>query len=88
MFNSGFNDAKLLNEFVEYAQTKEVPKDEKGLEASGKQISINFMKGLIARNLYNVSAYFEVIGSSDDDIIKAVEILKNEDMFKKLTLAR
>ncbi|MBK7174218.1 MAG: S41 family peptidase [Bacteroidales bacterium] len=87
VFNSGFNDAKLLDEFVEYAQTKEVPKDEKGLEASGKQISI-VLKGLIARNLYNVSAYFEVIGSSDDDIIKAVEILKNEDMFKKLTLAR
>ncbi len=87
VFNSGFNDTKLLDEFVEYAQTKEVPKDEKGLEASGKQISI-VLKGLIARNLYNVSAYFEVIGSSDDDIIKAVEILKNEDMFKKLTLAR
>lgn len=87
VFNTSFKDEKLLDKFVDYAQGKEVPRDDKGLEASGKQIAI-VLKGLIARNLYNVSSYFEVIGSSDDDIQRAVEILSSEDMFKKLTISK
>jgi carboxyl-terminal processing protease len=87
-FNIGFTeDTKLLNEFVDFAASKEIPRDEKGLEASAKQIKI-ILKGLIARNLYNVSAYFEVIGATDDDILRAVEVLGNEEMFRKLTLAK
>jgi carboxyl-terminal processing protease len=85
---SGFkDDDKIMNEFIEYAASKEVPRDDKGLEASGKQIRI-ILKGLIARNLYNTNAYFEVIGSTDDDINRAVEVLGNDDNFKKLTLAK
>jgi carboxyl-terminal processing protease len=87
VFNTSFKDEKLLDKFVDYAQGKEVPRDDKGLEASGKQIAI-VLKGLIARNLYNVSSYFEVIGSSDDDIQRAVEILSSEEMFKKLTISK
>lgn len=87
VFNTSFKDEKLLDKFVDYAQGKEVPRDDKGLEASGKQIAI-VLKGLIARNLYNVSSYFELIGSSDDDIQRAVEILSSEDMFKKLTISK
>lgn len=87
VFTSRFNDDKLLDQFVDYAASKEVPRDEKGLEASGKQI-LAVLKGLIARNLYNVSAYFEVIGSTDDDIQQAVKVLGNEEMFRKLTFVR
>jgi carboxyl-terminal processing protease len=77
------NDAGLLEDFVVFAASKEVPRNDKEIEASGSQI-IAVLKGLIARNLFNTSAYFEMIGSTDDDLIKAVEAINNETMFKKL----
>jgi carboxyl-terminal processing protease len=77
------NDAGLLEDFVAFAASKEVPRNDKEIEASGSQI-IAVLKGLIARNLFNTSAYFEMIGSTDDDLIKAVEAINNETMFKKL----
>jgi len=78
------NNKQLLDEFVAFAETKEVPRKEKDLEVSGKQIEI-VLKALIARNLYNMNGYFEVIGSSDDDLLKAIEVIKNDAMFKKLS---
>lgn len=87
VFNSRFNESALLDQFVEFAASREVPRDEKGLDVSGKQIAV-VLKGLIARNLFNVSAYFEVIGSTDDDLKHAVEVLQNEDMFRKITLVK
>lgn len=87
VFTSRFNDDKLLDQFVDFAAAKEVPRDEKGLEASGRQI-LAVLKGLIARNLYNVSAYFEVVGSTDDDLQQAVKVLGNDEMFRKLTFVR
>jgi carboxyl-terminal processing protease len=84
-FKKGFgNDKQLLDEFVAFAETKEVPRKEKDLEVSGSQIQ-TVLKALIARNLYNLNGYFEVIGSSDDDLIKAIEVIKNDAMFKKLS---
>jgi carboxyl-terminal processing protease len=87
-FKAGFKDeGKLMGEFIDFAASKEVPRDEKGLEASGKQIQVT-LKGLIARNLYNTSAYFEVIESADDDILRAIEVMGDEVMFRKLTIAK
>jgi carboxyl-terminal processing protease len=86
-FMNGFkNDKVLFDDFVDYASRNEVPKDEEGINASGKQIT-NILKGLLARNLYNISAYFEVIAKDDDDINQAVKIIHDESMFRKLTLS-
>jgi len=83
-FKKGFvEDQKLLNEFIAYAETKEVPRIDKDIEASGPQITI-VLKGLIARNLYNLNAYFEIIGSKDDELIKAVELINDDSLFRKL----
>ncbi|MBK7214247.1 MAG: S41 family peptidase [Bacteroidales bacterium] len=86
-FLSKYSDPNMLDKFAEYAASKEVPRDDKGLAASGKQITI-VLEALLARNLYNVNAYFEVIGSTDDDVMKSVEILQNEELFRKYTTAR
>lgn len=84
-FKKGFiDDQKLLDEFIAYAETKEVPRNEKDLEASGLQIK-TILKGLIARNLFNMNAYFEMVSSTDDDLIKAIEVIKNDALFRKLT---
>jgi len=87
-FKKGFtNDQKLLDEFVAYAETKEVPSNAKDLEASGLQIK-TILKALIARNLFNLNAYFEIVGTTDDELIKAIEVIKNDSLFQKLSLGK
>ena len=76
-------DDKLLNQFVEFAEKRGVPRDPKGLELSGKEIRY-VIKGLIARNLFNVDAYFQVISGIDEELQKAVELIKDNTSFKKL----
>ena len=76
-------DDKLLNQFVEFADKKGVSRDEKGLELSGKEIRY-VIKGLIARSLFNVDAYFQVISGIDDEMQKAVEMINDGSSFKKL----
>ena len=84
-FKKGFtNDQKLLDEFVAFAATKEVPRNDKDLAASGTQIK-TVLKALIARNLYNLNAYFQVISSTDDDLNRAIEVIKNDALFRKLS---
>lgn len=84
-FKKGFaGDQKLLDEFVAFAETKEVPRNEKDLEASGMQIK-TILKALIARNLFNMNAYFEIVGTTDDELIKAIDVIKNDSMFRKLS---
>jgi len=86
-FMSGFNNDKvLLDDFVAYAAKNEIPADDEGLKASGRQITI-ILKGLLARNLYNINAYFKVIGKDDDDLNQAVKIIHDDTLFRKLTLS-
>ncbi len=85
-FNLHFvKDEIFLKSFIDYAEKEGVKYDQKGLEDSEDQI-FYVLKALIARNLFDYSAYFEVISSIDDDFIKAVMILQDETMFKKLSI--
>ncbi|KAF0201006.1 MAG: carboxyl-terminal processing [Bacteroidetes bacterium] len=79
-------DESLMQEFVEYAGTKGVAADEEGLERSGEEIRYIVM-GLIARNLFDVSAYFEIISPVDNELMKAVEVMNDETTFRKLSLS-
>ena len=86
-YRSNFNvDESLMQQFVEYAGTKGVAADEEGLERSGEEIRYIVM-GLIARNLFDVSAYFEIISPVDNELMKAVELMNDETTFRKLSLS-
>lgn len=86
-YRSNFNvDESLMQQFVEYAGTKGVAADEEGLERSGEEIRYIVM-GLIARNLFDVSAYFEIISPVDNELMKAVEVMNDETTFRKLSLS-
>ena len=85
-FNLNFmNDGQLLELFTDYAEREGVEYDQKGLEDSEDQIYY-VLKALIARNLFDYSAYFEVISTIDDDFNEALKILKDGTMFKKLSI--
>ena len=79
-------DEKLMREFIDYAAEKGVVEDSTGIERSGKEIKY-IVKGLLGRNLFDVSAYFELISPVDNELQKAIEIMKDDINFRKLSLS-
>jgi carboxyl-terminal processing protease len=84
-FIKGFEvDSRLVDEFIAFAEKKEVKFDEKGYEAAEQQI-IYSLKGLIARNLWDMEAYYRVIANIDPELKKAIQVLKEQKEFKNLS---
>jgi carboxyl-terminal processing protease len=74
--------AELFNEMVAFGEKNGVPADEKGIKISGNFIK-QYMKALIARNLFDFSAYFKIINEGDHTYEKAIEVLDNWDKYRK-----
>ena len=73
----------LLDKFVDFAVKGGVPRDDKGLAVSANEIRY-VIKGLIARNLFTVDAYFQVISGIDNEVQKAIELIHDDSAFKTL----
>jgi len=71
----------LLKTFLNYAE-KQVKFDEDGYKQSEKIIK-TILKAYLARNIYGTNAYFETIYEIDDEIQKAVELIKTPGVFEK-----
>jgi len=81
-FKNNFNAEKeLLNNFVEYAAKNDVEKNDEQITKS-KQLIIIRLKALIARNIWNTSAFYEVANDLNDSYLKAIEVINN-NTFKK-----
>jgi carboxyl-terminal processing protease len=76
-------DDDMMNDFFSLAEKEGVEFDEKGWEKS-KNTILSQMKALIARNIWDVEAYYEVIYEIDDELIKTVEILEDGKLFSQL----
>lgn len=81
-FKANYNTEKeILDEFIAYADKNGVKKNEKQIEISKKLITKR-LKATLARNLWNTSAYFEIISDIDNTLQRAIEEI-NSDTFKK-----
>ena len=85
-FNSKFIiDPDMISEFKNLAEKDSVKFDEKGWKSS--EILINTqIKALIARNLWDISSFYEVMSPIDEEFIKAVNLLEDKDIFRKLNI--
>lgn len=85
VYNSRFQvSSRMMDDFVTFAEKKGVPYDEKGYEASEQQI-LYALKGLIARNLWDMEAYYRVISNIDPELQKAIQVLKEQKLFSGLS---
>ncbi len=85
-FKSKFTiDDKMINEMVAYGVKKEVPKDSAGLAVSRNLIKVQ-LKALVARDLWNTDAYWQVINTVNPFYLKAIDCLK-DDTFSKMKIA-
>lgn len=83
-FNESFLiDENFLNNFIDFAKTKDIYPAERELELSGELISYQ-IKALVARNLFEFKSYFQVMTQIDDGFQKAIQVLVNEDNFAEL----
>ncbi len=82
-FNKGFSlsDADFES-FVERAKTEKIEVTDEEIVQNGAFVKTQ-LKGLLARNLYENSDYFEVIAPMDADIGKAMELLRNDEAYNK-----
>ncbi|MBP7496994.1 MAG: S41 family peptidase [Bacteroidales bacterium] len=81
-FNKDFSiDDAFLKIFTDYSEAQGVKLDEKGLQNSKEYIILN-LKALIARNIWNIDAFFEVFNTKDVTMKKAIELLKGNDLKK------
>jgi carboxyl-terminal processing protease len=81
-FKQQFNtEIEILNDFVSYADTNGVENNEEQI-ATSKDLLLIRLKALIARNLWDTSAYFEIANDLNDSFLKAIEEI-NSNTFKK-----
>ena len=78
-------EGEFITEFFEYAKEEGVEKNEEDYKVS-QRIIHHQLKALLARNLYNPTAYFRVINRLSDSYIKAINVLQS-DAYEKANLA-
>ncbi len=67
---------ELIDEIIsEGKKQKVVPKDEAELDRTLPYLKMQ-LKALIARDLWDMSQYYQIINESDDTVKKALEILE------------
>ena len=81
-FKSSFNaEEELLSDFIDFATKNEIEENEEQI-AKSKELIIVRMKALIARNLWDTSAFFQIANDLNDSYLKAIEEI-NSNTFKK-----
>jgi carboxyl-terminal processing protease len=81
--NEFFVDDSVLSEFTGHGAEMGVALNAEEFETSANLIA-NQIKALIARDLWNMSEYFEILNASDDAFLKAMEIITEHRSYQAL----
>ena len=82
-FKLGYDkDHKLINDFVAYAETQKIKKNEADLKLSYMDIEA-ILRASVARSLYTTEAYYEIVNVVDRELQQALEIIKSDTLFEK-----
>jgi carboxyl-terminal processing protease len=85
-FNKGFNvTSEIVDDLKAQAEKEGIKFDEEGWKAS-ESLIITQVKALIARNLWDIDTFYEIMSDIDDEYQRAIEILEDEQAFKKLNI--
>ena len=69
-----------MKDFIAFAEKMEVPFDEEGYNTSENYLKTQ-IKAWMARNLWDISASYEVFTVIDDAYSKALEVIEDEALF-------
>jgi len=84
-FKSNFIlDDEIMEKFFSYAEKKKIEKNEEEYNKSKNLIDTQIL-ALVARNLYDVSSYFEIINKLNNSYLEALKVI-HSDQFEKANL--
>ena len=85
-YNNRFNVTdKLLNDLFDYAKENDIPVADDEREKSKEDLRL-LVKALIARDLWDMSEYYQIMNTRDKGFNKAVEIMLHWDKYYSQTL--
>jgi carboxyl-terminal processing protease len=85
-FSNNFKvEDSMIKNFQELADKEGIKLDEEGWKTSELLINTQ-IKALIARNLWDINAFYEIMSVIDEEFHKAVDILKDPEIFQKLKI--
>ncbi len=73
-------DDLMLKDLLIAAENEKIEKNESEFEQSKEQIKV-ILKALIARDIWDMSEYYEIVNEKNKAFNKAICILKNEEIF-------
>ena len=76
-------EEKALEDLLKMAEEEKITYKEEEFEKS-KPIILQQTKALIARDLYDMAAYFQVMNRYNDSYLKALEIINNNKQYEQL----
>ncbi len=74
-------DDDMIQELFSMADKEGIAKDESSVSSAYDHVRL-VLKALIARDTWNMSEYYELLNEKDNGFLKAVEILKDTDLYK------
>ena len=73
----------MIEDFKNYAEKEKVDWNDEQYERSAPLIKLQ-LKALIARNEWDMEAYYKVVMQDDKVVQKAVEILNDSNQYRKI----
>jgi carboxyl-terminal processing protease len=74
---------KMIDKIIEEGNSEGVTHDEKSIEFA-RPLLKKQIKSLVARDLYSLSHYFQIMNKDDQVLNKAIEILQNKGEYERL----
>lgn len=72
----------MLKELTDLGEKEEVKMNEEEFAKSKGLLSLQ-IKAIIARDLWNTNEYYEIMNVDNDSYLKAVELLRDKELYKK-----
>lgn len=76
---------KIMNDLIEHSKSNKIEASEDEMEKSKKNLRL-LVKALIARDLWDMSEYYQIVNTRDKGFKKAVEIMQNWDEYNNQVL--
>ncbi|MBN1199651.1 MAG: S41 family peptidase [Bacteroidales bacterium] len=84
-FKANFNIGEpLMKLFFDAAEDADIKMNEEQYAASEPLINVQ-IKGLIAQKLYTITSYYMIANEMDPEVMKAVQVIEEDSLFRELT---
>ena len=74
---------EILQELLTMAEEEKINFEEEQYNQSKDLISMQ-LKALIARDLFDMNEYFEIINDRNDSLLKALQIINDDELYDKI----